>query len=356
MTIKVLVVDDSSFIRKRIKEILEFSAESEGPSDLEVIGFAANGLEAIQKTVQLKPDVITMDIQMPVMDGITAVKRIMEEHPVPILMFSAMTRVGAQATFDALQAGAIDFLPKQLTEIDADPEVARQVLRRRVKIVASQAKKVAHHACQSYSLKQSLPQSSAGSQKKAFMPRLIVVAASTGGPLAVQQIIKALPKSFTIPLIIIQHMPQNFTHSYAERLDQLSQVRAREAVNGDSLEEPLILVAPGGMQLEIESRGRGKMIRLREKLQHEIFSPCADITLTSVAAHYPGNALAVIMTGMGSDGKEGADKLKRTGAQVWAQDQASCTIYGMPKAIIDAGLADAVFNLEEMSEAFARLS
>ena len=359
MTIKVLIVDDSTFICKRIREILEQLLEGTGEPEFKVVGMAGNGLDAVRMTAALKPDVITMDIDMPVMDGIAAVRRIMQESPTPILMFSAMTHIGAKATLDALEAGAVDFLPKQLNEIDADRETAKRLLRRRVRMVALEAEKIKNwHQRRSYESKQEriLPASKRPEAGELGGLRLITIAASTGGPVAVQKVLSRIPQNCPVPIIIVQHMPQNFTRSFAERLNQLCQIRVAEAQEGDMLEPGLALVAPGGMQMEVRTSGRRKCVALRPKAGHELYSPCADITLASVSRHFPGAALTVVMTGMGTDGRNGAMQMKQTGAVIWAQSEATCTIYGMPKAIVDAGLADHVYSLDEIATEFARLS
>ena len=365
MTIRVLIVDDSAFICKRIKEILEEQSSYEREKEFKVVGMAGNGMDAVRMTAELKPDVITMDIEMPVMDGISAVKRIMRENPTPILMFSAMTQVGAKATLDALHAGAVDFLPKHLNEIDVDRETAKRLLRRRVRTVAVESEKLKtlnlRHAYESTE-KKTVPAPKSGSQA-AYVSRIppgrlriIAIAASTGGPVAVQKVLSQLPENCSLPVLIVQHMPQNFTRSFAERLNQLCKIKVKEAQDGDVLEPGLALVAPGGMQLEIRVVGGRRCVTLRNKKSGELYSPCADITLASVAEHFPGHALTVVLTGMGADGKEGAVKIKGTGSLVWAQNQETCTIYGMPRAIVDAGLADQVYSLDEIANAFARMS
>lgn len=364
MTINVLIVDDSTFICKKIKEILEQPLEGTDNQVFKVVGMAGNGMEAVRLAAALKPDVITMDVEMPVMDGIAAVRRIMKETPTPILMFSAMTHVGARATLDALDAGALDFLPKQLNDIDADREIAKRLLRRRVRMIALEAEKIKtwhrrrnHGPNQESILSASgYPLGKSGLTVHPGSLRLIAIAASTGGPVAVQKVLSGIPRNCPVPIIIVQHMPQNFTRSFAERLNQQCSIRAKEAQDGDVIEPGLILVAPGGMQMEIKSSGGVKRVVLRSKTAQELYSPCADITLTSVAQYFPGTALAVVLTGMGADGREGAIQMKRTGATVWAQNEATCTIYGMPKAIVEAGLADRIYSLDEIADEFARIN
>lgn len=389
MTIKVLIVDDSTFICKLIKRILEEDAE------FTIVGFAVNGREAIIKTAALEPDVITMDVEMPVMDGITAVKRIMAEMPTPILMFSAMTQVGAQATLDALSAGAIDFLPKQLEDIDGNLEKAKQQLRQRVRMVASATSLLRRQhrpAAQVSSISKStsvekislrngynpngvvpsqrfnveleslpeLKKNSTSSQQftPVVIPRmkLLVIVASTGGPVAIQKILTEISVRCSVPILLIQHMPASFTRSFAERLDSVCEIRVKEAEQGDLLLPGTALLAPGGMQLVVSGIAANYRVELRPKAVGEIYAPCADTTLESVAQHLPGQSLTVVLTGMGADGKEGAIKLKRGGATIWAQNEASCTIYGMPKAVVDAKLADRVFSLDDIATAFKRIS
>jgi two-component system chemotaxis response regulator CheB len=367
MTIRVLIVDDSRFIRKRIQEILEQEP------DFKVVGVASNGKEAILMAAQLEPDVITMDVEMPVMDGISAVKKIMEECPTAILMFSAATHAGAQATLEALNAGAIDFLPKQLDEIDGDREMAKRLLRRRVRMVALQAKRVRLKPNINSSVvkaletpavaktvdsitnmrrKQPSPVISQSGRKRI---ELLVIVASTGGPVAIQKVLPQLPSSCLFPILIIQHMPHNFTKSFADRLNKLCKVAVKEAVNGDLLKPGEALLAPGGMQMEIRGKGVQKTVAIREKQQGEIYNPCADITLSSISKVFSANVLTVILTGMGADGKEGAVTLKQKGFSIWAQDEASCTIYGMPRAIVDANLADRIYSIDEIANEFKKI-
>ncbi|MCK4840280.1 MAG: chemotaxis response regulator protein-glutamate methylesterase, partial [Methylococcales bacterium] len=185
---------------------------------------------------------------------------------------------------------------------------------------------------------------------------LLVIVASTGGPVAIQKILPQLPANCSFPILIVQHMPHNFTKSFAERLNHLSQVTVKEAVSGDSLKPGEALLGPGGMQMEVNNIAGRKIVKIREKQAGEIYSPCADITLSTIAQVFFMNVVTVVLTGMGADGKEGAIKLKQKGLSIWAQDEASCTIYGMPKAIVDANLADNIFNLDEISNEFSKLN
>ncbi len=355
MPIRVLIVDDSRFFCKRIKDTLEEERS------FQVVGTATNGKQAVAMAARINPDVITMDVEMPIMDGITAVKEIMSKSPTPILMFSASTHAGAKATFDALDAGAVDFLPKQLEEIDENRETAKSLLRRRVKTVAMQAVSIKRKKIAAKKpIQQTRQKNNVIKLHPVVRPRrnsqhydLVTIIASTGGPVAIQKLIAKIPANFSSPVLLVQHMPGNFTSSFAERLNESCSMQVKQASDGDLLESGLILLAPGGKQMLIDcARGQHKIL-LREKITGEIYSPSADITLSSIAESFTGNVLTLVLTGMGADGKNGAAKLKQKGATIWAQNEASCIVYGMPKAVSEAGLVDEVMSLDAMSEKLA---
>lgn len=413
MPLRVLVVDDSSFFRRRVSEIL-----NKDP-DLDVVDFATNGREAIEKAEAVKPDVITMDVEMPVMDGITAVKKIMEQNPTAILMFSSLTHKGAKATLDALEAGAIDFLPKKFEDIARDKEEASLTLRQRVKTVArstaafnrrpktsptsslqSSLGSSSVSSSQSSSSNQRSPYASGrGSVNSTFSssrststfarrdttrttseaaqrsaattspapttassptsrPRsshtgdykLLAIGTSTGGPVALQTILTALPGDFPTPILLIQHMPATFTAAFASRLDSLCQIRVKEAENGDVLEAGCAYLAPGGQQMLVEGTAPNLKLRVMEDNSPRItYKPSVDVTFGTTAKALRDKVLAVVLTGMGADGRDGARLLKNMGSTVWAQDEQSCVVYGMPQAVSVAGLADADIPLNEMS-------
>jgi len=349
MVARVLIVDDSSFFRRRVNEILD------ADSHIEVIGMAKNGLEAVEQAEKLKPDVITMDIEMPVMDGITAVRKIMQKTPIPTLMFSSLTTDGAQATLDALDAGAVDFLPKKFDDISSDREEAKRLLCARVRLIAARG------LPRTASVSTSSPKvvTKKVSEKPATMPakgnyQLIAIGTSTGGPVALQDVLTKLPKNFPLPIILIQHMPASFTPAFAERLNGLCQIEVREAVDGEALTPGVALLAPGGKQMEIVKRGGVSHIKISEPLPGQNYKPSVDVAFSSVANTYPGKALAIILTGMGADGREGAKKMKQGGSSLWSQDEASCVVYGMPAAVADAGLSDHVLPLSSIGESLAR--
>ncbi|MHC8360735.1 protein-glutamate methylesterase/protein-glutamine glutaminase [Pseudomonas sp. LS2P72] len=369
MAVKVLVVDDSGFFRRRVSEIL--SADP----NIQVVGTATNGKEAIDQALALKPDVITMDYEMPMMDGITAVRHIMQRCPTPVLMFSSLTHEGARVTLDALDAGAVDFLPKNFEDISRNPEKVKQLLcekilsisrsNRRANTysapapVAAPAPTPAPSSVSSYGssaparpapapipARTHAPASSSPTPKrKAY--KLVAIGTSTGGPVALQRVLTQLPANFPAPIVLIQHMPAAFTKAFAERLDKLCRISVKEAEDGDILRPGLALLAPGGKQMMIDGRGAVKILPGDERLNYK---PCVDITFGSAAKSYGDKVLAVVLTGMGADGREGARLLKQGGSAIWAQDEASCVIYGMPMAIVKAELADAVYSLDDIGK------
>ncbi|MFT4908559.1 MAG: two-component system chemotaxis response regulator CheB [Oleispira sp.] len=351
--LKVLVVDDSGFFQRRVTEIINADAR------LEVIATASNGLEGVEKAVALKPDVITMDYEMPVMDGVTAVRHIMSQCPTPVLMFSSLTYEGARITLDALEAGAVDFLSKQFDAIAASEAQLHRTLTDRIcEVAASGKKSTVSPSSRTSSVKANSPIASTakpipssaitGSNSAAKSLRhveVVIIGTSTGGPAALQTIFKQIPASFSKPIVIVQHMPGSFTKAFAERLDKLSPLTVSEAQQGDKLRPGHVYVAPGGMQLMIDSRNGGS-IHIHESDDRISYRPSVDIALASAAKHFGRKALAIILTGMGSDGKEGAQLLKQAGGTIWAQDEASCVIYGMPMAVAKAGVVDKVLPLD----------
>ncbi|MDH5191367.1 MAG: chemotaxis response regulator protein-glutamate methylesterase [Gammaproteobacteria bacterium] len=345
MAIRVLVVDDSAFFRKIVSEILGSDA------GIEVVGTANDGKEAIERTLELKPDVITMDIEMPVMDGITSVKKIMAVRPTSILMFSTLTTDGAKATLDALDAGAADFLPKRFEDISKNKEEAKRLLCERVRILGGKSSHVRTRAAPVVEKKEtpSVPKTVI---KAPSLSRydIVAIGTSTGGPVALQEVLTKLPADYPLPVLLIQHMPASFTPSFAQRLNQQCEITIKEAVDGDVLKPGTAYLAPGGKQMTIEDKKTSKVIRITESQPGQTYKPSVDITFKSIADTKSMNTLALILTGMGADGCEGARELKQNGATVWAQDEESCVVYGMPAAVAKAGLVDMVLPLSHIGE------
>lgn len=377
MAVKVLVVDDSSFFRRRVSEII-----NQDPM-LEVIDTAQNGREAIEKAERLQPDVITMDIEMPVLDGISAVREIMAKNPTPILMFSSLTQEGAKATLEALEAGALDFLPKKFEDIARDKDEAVKLLQQRVKAIARRRLFMSHSrpsvsaAPMSTTSASSSPSSSASSalnrplrstlssferpaapavstpvsmKRSGKTYQLMAIGTSTGGPVALQTILTQLPATFPYPILLIQHMPATFTAAFAARLDGLCKISVKEAADGDLLKPGCAYLAPGGKQMMLEGRGPSSRIRIIEGNDKVNYKPCVDITFASLAKSHADKVLAIVLTGMGADGRDGARLLKEQGATIWAQDEASCVVYGMPQAVAKAGISSESLPLDKIAQ------
>ncbi len=370
MAVKVLVVDDSSFFRRRVSEII-----NQDPT-LEVVDTAQNGREAVEKALSLHPDVITMDIEMPIMDGITAVREIMAKCPTPILMFSSLTHEGAKSTLEALEAGALDFLPKKFEDIARDKEEAIKLLQQRVKAIARRHSFMAPRAAAvaptpplgsttsavtraavlgRSSLPQPAPSPVERAAQVAFKKsgksyQLLAIGTSTGGPVALQAVLTQLPSNFPYPILLIQHMPATFTAAFAARLNTLCQINVKEAEDGDLLRPGCAYLAPGGKQMMLDGRGNGARIRIIEGNDKVNYKPCVDITFASLAKSHNDKVLAIVLTGMGADGRDGARLLKEQGATIWAQDEASCVVYGMPQAVAKAGIASESLPLDRIAQ------
>ncbi|HLT14189.1 MAG TPA: chemotaxis response regulator protein-glutamate methylesterase [Marinobacter sp.] len=372
MTVSVLVVDDSGFFRKRLTEILTASGQ------IKVVGAATNGREGVELAEKLRPDVITMDYEMPVMDGISALREIMKKHPTPVLMFSSLTYEGARVTLDALEAGAVDFLPKNFEEIARDTSQLQKILIERILDVARSrpraktstpvARPVAPAPERPRDIPERparpVPRSASGEQRQESVPAeaprrpsrktparhysVVGIGTSTGGPVALQKVLITLPASFPAPIVLVQHMPASFTPAFAERLNKLCQIEVRQAEDGDVLKPGLALLAPGGKQMMIESRGGQARVRILPGDERLNYKPCVDVTFGSLARSFPGKTLGVILTGMGADGKEGCRMMKQSGSVVWSQDEKTSVIYGMPMAVAKAGLSDEVLPLDEV--------
>lgn len=358
MKLRVLVVDDSGFFRRRIRDMLNADPE------LEVVGEAATGREAIDQTLRLQPDVITMDIEMPEMDGISAVREIMRQRPTPILMFSSLTHEGAQATLDALEAGAVDFMPKRFADISSDTSQVQRQLQARVREIGR--RRPASRPIQAAAPAAAKPAPAAPAVAPEPAPRrqstvragryeLVVIGTSTGGPVALQRVLTQLPASYPLPLLLIQHMPASFTTAFAERLNQLCAIEVKEAADGDALAPGRALLAPGGKQIALKASGGQLSVRIVEPAPDHLYKPSVDIAFTEAARYCPGKVLGVVLTGMGADGCEGARLLKQTGSTVWSQDEATSVIYGMPAAVAKAGLSDLVLPLDAIGTELARL-
>lgn len=346
MTIKVLVVDDSGFFRRRLSELINADAR------LSVVGTASNGQEAIAEAQRLRPDVITMDYEMPVMDGISAVREIHRQLGTPVLMFSSLTYEGARVTLDALAAGAVDYLPKNFEDISRHSEELQKILCDRIVVVAGSRRRASANVIAPVVETPVLPSVQVAapparrSLSRAF--QLVIIGASTGGPMALQEVLTKIPAAFPVPILLVQHMPGTFTKAFADRLDRICQIGIQEAADGDVLKPGHAYLAPGGRQMLLDSRTqlRVKVMDGDERLNYK---PSLDVTFGSAARDLGARVLGIVLTGMGSDGREGARLLKAQGATIWAQDEASSVIYGMPMAVAKAGLTDEILGLQHVA-------
>jgi len=330
--IGVLVVDDSMFMRKVITDLL-----SSDPG-IEVVGTARDGRDALEAVRRLRPDVITLDIEMPKMDGITALKELMKTDPAPVIMVSALTQEGAEMTFDALEQGAIDYIAKPSGSISLNMNAVKDDLINKVKAAAkARLKPVGGTAATRKERRRAV-------ERFSSKDKIINIGSSTGGPQAVSELFTDLPKD-TPPILLVQHMPKFFTKPFSERLDKLSRFSVREAEDGDRVEEGLSLVAPGDFHMTVTRSGR---IRLHKGPMVHYLRPTVDELMLSTADVYGSRNLGVILTGMGSDGAKGMRAIKEHGGQTIAQDESTCVVFGMPKVAIEQGSVDVVLPLQRI--------
>lgn len=354
--IRILIVDDSSFMRMAIRGIL-----SKMPG-VEIVGIAADGVEGVEKAIALKPDLITMDIEMPRLDGIAALRQIMSKAPTRVIMVSTLTNEGAKSTFEALEAGAIDYIPKNVTDSAEAQTVFREELIRKVSTAMKSppprsvfSPTVMHHAPRPSIAPPSRPASSRFSGKKI---QYVGIGASTGGPVALQEVLSRIPVNFPYGVIVGIHMPKAFTGPFADRLNAKCSTTIREAVDGDLLKPGTVLIAPGGMHTSLVRQGAGLAVKLlpTSAYPQHVYIPSVDILLSSMAEATNGSMLGVILTGMGNDGFKGMQLLKQKGGMTIAQDEATSTIYGMPKACVDGGVADEVLPLGQIGFEIAKFA
>lgn len=343
--IKVLVVDDSAFMRKVITDIINESPE------MEVVGRARDGKEALEQVMALKPDVLTMDVEMPGMDGLAALQQIMREHPVPVVMVSSLTRQGTEQTMKALQLGAVEFISKPSGQISLDMKEVGEDLKRKILVAAGTRKKLQNL----YRSAEAIPTSVAKSSDKkgvdttAILNKLVLIGTSTGGPKALHQVIPTFPGSLGAAVLVVQHMPSGFTKSLAERLDGVSRIKVKEAENGERVLPGCVYIAPGDYHLTVNlqvSQGIKELrIALNQNAPRGGHRPSVDVMLESVVQSFWSTMVCVIMTGMGSDGAAGLALVKERGGRTIAEDQSTCIVYGMPKAAVETGKVDKVVPL-----------
>lgn len=348
--IRVLVVDDSALMRRVICNLLE-----EDP-DLQVVGTAVDGFDAIHKVQELAPDVVTLDLEMPRLDGLQTLGYLMSERPTPCIMLSAYTPSGAETTLKALEYGAADFVQKPSGAISLNLERIREELIDKVKVARhidlkrlpfrdGETRRAGGEGLSSLPPQKNLPPLSSA------LKSIVAVGCSTGGPRALAELVPAFPRGFVAPVVIVQHMSGGFTKSLAERLDKDSMIRVKEAEEGETLLPGHAYLAPGDWHLEVERKGLGALARLNQRPPVQGVRPSVDMLFLSVAEAFGEKAVGVLLTGMGRDGTKGMKAMKQKKARTLAQDEATCVVYGMPRAAYAAGVVDQVVPLKGMAAA-----
>lgn len=352
--IRVLVVDDSIFMRNIISDML---SENSG---IEIVGKAKNGREAVEMNLRLKPDIITMDVEMPLMNGIEALKKIMSERPTKVIMVSSLTKEGAQETIEALNCGAYDFVSKPSGQISLDIRNVKEELLNKILGSVDANIKILKENSKSYEdephkikLKKFVKEQEF--TKTSGKDKVVAIGISTGGPKALQTIIPMLPESLDAAVLIVQHMPPKFTKSLADRLDVLSNLKVKEAEDGDVIKTGNVYIAPGDYHMCVyESKGE-KRIKLNQDPPYSGHRPSANVMFDSITEMYGKNVIGVIMTGMGGDGAEKLKKIRDNGGRTIGQNKDSCVVYGMPRVAFEMGAVEFVEELEKIPDRILNL-
>ena len=337
--IRVLIVDDSAFVRQALVRMLGSAP------DIEVVGTAVDGRDGVEKAAALRPDVVTLDIKMPRMGGLEALRRIMAECPVPVLLLSSLTSEGGEITLRGLELGALDFVDKSSVQghmslLDLAEEVKAKV-RALARVPRDRVQAAAGAVAET---RPPLPGPHAGGAE------VVVIGTSTGGPPALQVIIPKLPPGLSAAVLVVQHMPVGFTRSLADRLNSKSAVPVREAQDGEPVAPGMVLIAPAGRHMKVRRRGAAAKVWLDDEPRSALHRPSVDVLMASVAKAYGPRSLGVVLTGMGSDGVEGLRAIRLIGGRTFAESEESCVIYGMPKAAVEAGVVDRCVPLGRMAD------
>jgi two-component system, chemotaxis family, protein-glutamate methylesterase/glutaminase len=334
--VRVLVVDDSALMRKLIPQILQ------SDSSIQVVGTAMDGIFGLKKIEELRPQVVTVDLEMPGMGGIDMLKEIMRRHQIPVIVVSSHSHEGASVTMKALSLGAFDFVAKPVDVSARMPEIAQELIAKIKAAAQSRGIRVetaagTRSAVTKLAWDQGIPAS-----------RVVAIGISTGGPQALQYLLPQLPADFPSSILIVQHMPEGFTEMFARRLDEICAIRVKEAQSGDQLLAGRALVCPGNRHLKVKRLPLSDVVVLSDEPKVNGHRPSADVLFRSVAEEFGNKSIALIMTGMGDDGAEGLGAIKKAGGVTVAQSEDSCVVYGMPKAAIERGYATRVVNLDAM--------
>lgn len=339
-SLRVMVVDDSAFMRFSIIQQL-----NEDP-EIQVVGSASNGNEALRLIPQLQPDVITLDVEMPHLDGLSTLREIMKKFPRPVIMVSSLTKEGASETIQALMLGAVDFIPKPDNSLDIRTAMGEIIAK--IKLAARAKVKRSTSNLLGIAPSQTSNQTEKAVRSYSKMAPVILIGSSTGGPGALSEIVPALPANLPSPVVIVQHMPAGFTRSLSERLNSLSPLKVKEAEPGDALMVGQVLVAPGGFHMTLDENER---VTLNQKPAVHGVRPAVDVTLNSLNMHFGKNMIGVILTGMGSDGSLGMSILHSAGGYVIAEHESTCVVWGMPRSVVEAGAASIVLPRPKIAKA-----
>ena len=358
--IRVMIIDDSSFMRKSLERMLT-------ADDIHVIGSARDGLDALEKLPRLKPDIVTLDVEMPRMDGLTCLKKIMAENPLPVLMVSSLTQEGAKATLDALALGALDFISKEkkLGAAGSDIFHIQQELQEKIRKLASSPRFRfrSHRSAQPTTVARPVisqapiapaPKPGAGTIPNIPRADLIVLGCSTGGPKALQDFLPHIPGKLPVPILIVQHMPSSFTKPFAERLDGICQLSVKEASHGDIPKPGNVYIAPGGIHMYLRNQLGHHLIELNPEPSNALHRPSVDVLFESAHDTCNSQIFAIILTGMGADGAQGMKKLKTKGAYTMVEAESTCVVYGMPKSAFELGCVDVVAPIHDMAGKIGR--
>lgn len=343
MSIKVLVVDDSAFMRKLISEIL-----NEQP-DIEVVGTARNGQDALNKLQRFSVDVMTLDLEMPVMDGLTTIEHVMSSKPLPILVISSNTESSSRSTIKALSRGAIDFVAKPSGNISLDLRKISEELVTKVRSLAGIPVRKPNITLPSRKITTTLSRTAGDG---IICDKVVVIGSSTGGPKALEELFVQLPADLNAGVLVVQHMPKNFTRSLAERLNGLANIQVREAADGDYICNNVALVAPGDYHLVVDEQ---KRVRLNQDPPVKYLRPAIDVTMLSLPQVFQSKIVGVILTGMGNDGAKGMAAIKQVGGYTIVQDEATATIPSMPRAVFEQGNADYVLPIYKIADCIVDL-
>ncbi len=342
--IKVLVVDDSAYSRQTIKKMLETD------KNIEVIGIASDGIDAMAKTLRLRPDLITLDFEMPEMDGFSFLRWLMKEKPTPVIMVSSYS--DTKTVFKALELGAVDFIAKPTQRASAELRGIEKDLLNKVRGVKNLNMDKLSRNLKLLNVETGV---TAASETSIGEIDVVAIGTSTGGPAALQIILTRLPHDFSAAVLISQHMPKGFTGPLAERLDKLSEIKIKEAENGDVVEPGKVFICPGGLHMTLRKKGQKSHVLLREATFEDKYVPSVDIMMTSAAEHYGSKTMGVVLTGMGNDGKKGILEIKSRGGYTIAESEETAVVFGMPAEVINTGAVDSVLPLPEVSSELIRI-